>query len=114
MKWCTFGADWSVWQPKWADRPERFKFMCDWHFQEYRKPIPGIHAPENAPDDWRPSLMDCIRLAQIAISFEERDKKLASIPESPPLHRSDDAKKYTPAQLDQILFLRNYARRGLQ
>lgn len=35
----------------------------------------GIDRPENAPDDWQPSLLEHIRHAAIAIAFEERNKR---------------------------------------
>lgn len=121
--WCDYAADFSVWQPAWPSkrpdgsggRPERYRFMCDWHFQAYRKPIPGIDKPEGADEDWKPSLMDCIRLAQIAIAFEKRNERRAPDPIS--LSRPDDAKRYSPAQLKQVLFMRKrFAefRRGTQ
>ena len=83
--------------------------MCDVHFQIYRnamtKPIRGIDRPENAPDDWQPSLLECIRHAQIAAAFEKRNEQRT---ESPSLHRHDDAKRYTPAQLKQVMILRKH------
>lgn len=56
--WCTNPADWSVWQPRWCDRPERFRFMCDWHFKAYKGPIRGIDPPERATEseNWKPTL----------------------------------------------------------
>lgn len=52
---CTFRADWTVILPPWRG-PARATFMCDWHYQAYKGPIPGIDRPEGADDDWKPTL----------------------------------------------------------
>lgn len=73
------------------------KFFCqpcwDYFVKAWNDPATwkGIWPPENAPDDWHPSLMDHLRHAEIAIAFEERDK------DSSPYRYGDE--KLTPAQL---------------
>jgi hypothetical protein len=110
--WCQEAADWSVWQPRWGERRERFRFICEGHFQMYRgamtKPIRGIDRPENADEEWRGSLLECIRHAQIAMAFENRNTR--HVPEDHPLSRPDDAKRYTSAQLAQVMVLRRQSR----
>jgi hypothetical protein len=79
--------------------------MCDTHLQMYKAPIAGISRPAHADEEWRPSIMDCIRQAQIAMIFEDRNKR-PELPSS--LGRPDDAKRYTPAQLAQVMILRKH------
>jgi hypothetical protein len=56
-------------------------FMCEWHYEMYNKPVIGINRPPGAPEDWRPSLMDCVRHGEIAIAFERRHEiQPASLP----------------------------------
>jgi hypothetical protein len=74
--WCACAADFSVLQPPWGRTRTRIKFMCDGHFQMYRyamtHPIRGLTPPENSDEDWKPSLLEMIRHAEIAMAFEER------------------------------------------
>lgn len=81
-RWCEDPADWSVWQPQWGAKPESFKFMCDLHKRYFVRAwtmhMKGIDRPEGAPEDWRGSIFDHLRHANIAISFRERDKREAS------------------------------------
>lgn len=39
------------------------------------KPLKGIDPPENALEDWRPSLMDHLRHAEIDIAFKDRHER---------------------------------------
>jgi len=84
--------------------------MCtpckDYYADVVFNPREGIDRPENAPEDWRPSLMEHLRHAQIAMAFNERNLKPA--PERNSLARPDDAKRYTSAQLKQVMVLRKY------
>lgn len=105
---CGAPADWSMREPPWKLlRPERFIFMCDWHKTAYVKVmthgIRGMTRPEGADEDWRGSLVDVIRHAQIAEQFERRDEGGAP-------HQDGDSKRYTPAQLQQVYILRRYHR----
>jgi len=74
-------ADWSAmvpftWQPPLRVSP---KFYCDPCWKAFSaawvKPMPGIDKPANADDDWRPSIIDHIRLCGIAMRFDERNKE---------------------------------------
>lgn len=107
--WCRFPADHSVYQPRWGARAESFKFMCDAHFEIYRdamtKPIKGLTRPEGADDEWRPSFMDMIRHATIAIAFENRNKIFApsvpgisGFPGDAYWHDYESKRGYTPEQ----------------
>jgi hypothetical protein len=75
---CRARADLSVmvplsWKPPLRLAPKFFCVSCfDYFKTAWGTPIRGIDRPENAPDDWRPSLLECIRHAQIAINFEDR------------------------------------------
>lgn len=88
--------------------------MCEWHYEAYHdgmtKPIRGLTRPENAPEDWRPSLVEMIRHAEIAISFAERNQRATH--ESVDLSPQNADRKYTPAQLEQIMILRKHLRAG--
>jgi len=76
--WCSLGADHSVLLPPWGKTRARIAFMCATHFAIYcegmTKPIRGLTPPENADEDWKPSLLEMIRHAQIAIDFEDRKR----------------------------------------
>ncbi len=54
------------------------QFFCAACFREFeaawKKPIPGIDRPANADEEWRPSLMEMMRHARIAMDFEDRNK----------------------------------------
>lgn len=105
---CERPADWSFFTPpgRWIKTwPHgRFTFMCtpcrDYYVEALPKPLKGIDRPEGADEDWRGSLLDHIRHAQIAMAFEERDKR------AEPADDPDDAKRFTPAQLNQVYVLR--------
>lgn len=98
---CAEFAAWSVYQPAWTPRSERFKFMCDAHSKMYEEKIPGIDRPAHADEYWRPSLTDMMKLASINAAAASPPAKLA-----PVKYSRDD--KYTPAQLAQIKLLRAY------
>jgi hypothetical protein len=86
--------------------------MCDVHAKIYRdamtKPIRGITPPENAGEDWRLSLSECLRHASIALAFENRNK--CNITTQSSLQREGDAKRYSHAQLEQVMILRKQMR----
>jgi hypothetical protein len=115
---CSDAADWSILTPRgrWIKTwPHgRLHFMCtpcrDYYVDALSKPLKGIDRPEGADDDWKGSIMDHLHHAAIAIAFEERNKKPAPAPLLGPLHRHDDAKRYTPAQLEQIMVWREGVR----
>ena len=77
--WCSEPASFSVMQPPWGKRNARAKFMCVDHSEMYwsamTTPIKGIDRPDYADDEWRGSLQECIRHAEIAMAFEERNRK---------------------------------------
>jgi hypothetical protein len=112
-EWCDGEANWSVWKPRWGKpytgTPGSFKFMCHMHWNIYRdamtKSIKGLTKPEGADEDWRPSLMDMIHHAEIAIKFEERDKHRIVDREQHSL-RYVDLTRFTPAQLEQVVIHR--------
>ncbi len=80
---CSKFAEWSIITPpgRWLkERPYGFcKFYCtgckDYYLAALSKPLKGIDRPPGADEEWRPSIMEHIRHARIAISFEERKKK---------------------------------------
>jgi len=80
------------------------KFYCNacWEYfvRAWNTPKKGIDRPENASDDWRPSILEHIRHAAIAIAFEERDKNRPPVQTS--YRRHGDEKRFTPAQQKQI------------
>lgn len=77
---CTDRADWSVLTPprRWIKTWPygRLHFMCtsckDYYIDACSKPLKGIDRPEGADEDWKPSILEHIRHAAIAIAFEER------------------------------------------
>jgi hypothetical protein len=77
-RWCEDVAEWSVYRPRWREDPETYRFLCDTHKNLYigamTTKIKGIDRPANAPDDWRGSISECVRHAQIAIAFANRDQ----------------------------------------
>lgn len=94
----------------WSVRPIPLvpKFACAscyfYLLKWWRTPIKGIDRPANADEDWRPSLMDMMRFAQIAITFEERDKNRQTPPQSnnwQERYWAEYDKKFTPAQREQ-------------
>src|SRR5262245_25627436 len=82
---CGRKADGFAWTPITSKVPLRLapKFACKpcWEFYcvEWAKPIKGITKPEGADDEWRPSLMDMIRHAEITAKFDERHTRPAEI-----------------------------------
>lgn len=110
-RWCEGEALYSVCKPRWGDGPItfEFKFMCDEHYRIYHHAmttdIKGIDRPDYADDDWRGSLIECVRRAQIAIAFDERNRR-PTRPVMIPPHRHGD-EKYTTAQLKQVQVLRS-------
>lgn len=106
---CDNHADWSVWQPAWGERPERFKFMCDTHFELYRdamtKPMRGLDPLVLNDEYFKPSILEVLKHGQIAASFDDRE-----FIEDGAMLRAGDAKRYTKAQLPQALWLRRVSR----
>lgn len=89
----------------------RHHFMCtrcrDYYLDACSKPLKGIDRPEGvAPEDWRGSILDHINHGLIAMAFENRNENLIVAKQS--LHRPGDAKRFTPAQLQQIMVLRKH------
>lgn len=69
---CKETAAWSCWTFPWRSYPQAEHgpvWMCQWHKEQYvsvfTHGIPGITPPPHASEDWRPSIMDMIRLARI-------------------------------------------------
>jgi hypothetical protein len=89
---CSYPAEMSALVPVSWERPLRLgaRFYCIPHWESivawWEKPIRGIDRPEDAPEDWRPSLEEMFRHARIAISFENRNKQP---PLAPPTHHMD-------------------------
>jgi hypothetical protein len=109
--WCGNKADWSIWVPITWKPPLRQapKFACNECRQRFNeawaKPIPGIDRPAHADNDWRPSLLDSIRLAEIAMAFERRNERPIERAVEPPMSTDSWARywawyerDYTPAQ----------------
>lgn len=107
---CDMRADWTVIQPRlerWS-RPERAKFMCDWHHQKYtdQRPWPGIDKPKWAGDEWRPSLAEHIRLCDMEIRRCDRAAQAASQPPRSDVPELSRMKSWTPQQRAQVEVLR--------
>lgn len=111
---CDQRADWSVLMPLWLSRPLRLyaqfscaqcwnRFKANWH-----KPIKGLDKPDGADDEWRPSLMEVIQHGCIAVAFEERKERERAFLTNATLSRPDDRKRYTPAQLKQVMVFRRF------
>ncbi len=79
--WCGRRADWSImtplsWKPPLRLGPQFACGECKNRLElAWRTPIKGLTRPENADEDWRPSLMEVIRHARIAEKFEMRNRK---------------------------------------
>jgi len=74
--------------------------------------MPGIDKPANADDSWRPSILEHLRFAQIAISFAERNNRPADPAPEPQMMETywksyEDKRGYTPAQRMQAKGLRD-------
>jgi hypothetical protein len=112
---CERAADWSIFTPpgRWIKQfPNgRLHFMCTpckvYYLEQLLKPMKGIDRPEGvAPEDWRGSILDHIRHAQIAMVFEDRNDRP---PPLGPLSMPGD-EKYASAQLKQLYVLRRHLR----
>jgi hypothetical protein len=68
---CDVPASCTVLNIGWKDRPQKAMFLCIWHGEQMQKIIPGIDRPERADESWRPSLLDCIKLASIRMRHDE-------------------------------------------
>lgn len=106
---CEFYASWTVLQPQWGERPKRATFMCDEHYKMYHafmtKPVRGLDPMVPNDEYFRPSLREVIRHGMIAVAFEEREY----IEDGSLLQWMD--KRFTKAQLPQVLWLRRALRR---
>lgn len=99
---CHLPADWSLCMPALPMRLGGVMFICDWHWQKMQEPIPGIDRPSHASEDWRPSIVESVRLAIIRKNHEDRKAKLArQRPVSGYFQRN-----YTPNQMKAIEVLR--------
>lgn len=67
----------------------------------------GIDRPPDADEDWRGSILDHLRHAEIASAFEER--KARAQQQSSPLWRHGDG-RYMSGQLQQLYILRRHLR----
>src|ERR1700757_1065383 len=93
---CTAYAEWSILTPVGRFRKSfphgRLHFMCtrcrDIYVDALSKPLKGIDKPEGADDEWKPSIMEHVRHARIAMEFEDRDKSRE--PEPLPAEYLDD------------------------
>lgn len=92
------------------------KFFCSECLERFktawRTPMKGIDRPPNAPDDWRGSIMEHIRLSAIDAQINEMAERnrlgRAVEPVNSDLSRPGDSMRYTPAQLEQVYILRRY------
>lgn len=120
---CGRPADWSFFTPpgRWTKTwPHgRFTFMCtpcrDHYVAAIKKPLKGIDRPEGvAPEDWKPSIMEHLRLCAIdAKTNEMAERNRLRTSHAPPngenLSQPGDW-RYTPAQLKQLYVLRRHLR----
>lgn len=53
--------------------------MCEPHRNMHWKPIRGLDRPEHADEDWRPSIAEIMRHAQIEIAFEARKHQAPAV-----------------------------------
>lgn len=89
IRWCDRPAEMSVLVLASWKLPVHYgaKFFCLPCWNEvtagWKTPIRGIDRPEQAPEDWRPSLDEMMRHARIAFDFENRHKK-TTVPAPPP------------------------------
>lgn len=109
-------AQWSVLLESWGRSPyRRPKFFCDACLQAMiaarTRRIPGLHPPPGASPDWRPSIIEMVRLADLEIRRQARANAAPPVPDDPgdvPLLRRE--RTLPPAQLKQLLFLRRVMR----
>lgn len=123
---CGNYADWIEMQPaSWFERPVRLKsvFTCKACWESYcewwHKPIKGITRPDYADDDWKPSLIECVRWGFIMEADRERREyeqrmrqgldKLDAMDQPMILQKGA---QYTPEQLKQLTFLARMKREG--
>lgn len=79
--YCGKKANWSTWMPSWTrgsgGKPGYFKFFCHDCLAYYQHamltPMKGIDRPADADEDWKGSILDHIRHARIAMTFNERN-----------------------------------------
>lgn len=97
--------------PAWGSRPHGPKFACDWHKEQYCRAMtqrmPGLDPPPRADWDWRPSLRDMIRLADMEIRRQDQ-AKFDTIPVE--LERTARIARMTPAQRETLIRLRRMQR----
>lgn len=90
----------------WPKEPVRVLFLCDWHWEEMQKPVPGLHKPEGASEDWRPSIDEVLRQGIMRVNWAQRNQQEPFVAGfMPALSRQA---KYTPAQQEQVLRLREF------
>lgn len=78
---CEKKANWSVWMPNWTKgsggKPGHFKFFCHdclaYYTHAMTTPMKGIDRPADADEDWKPSILEHIRHARIAMDFNDRN-----------------------------------------
>jgi len=94
---CGAPADWSVFVP--PTRPMlgpygQIMFMCEpcraYYTVIFKQPLKGIDRPDGADEDWRPSLVDHLRFAQIDFKHQQRNNQ-ASLAAPKPRHQPDPA-----------------------
>lgn len=118
---CNYPAELTTLVPASWKLPLRLtaKFYCIscWEFIEtaWKKPIPGIDRPAHASEDWRPSLMDMMRHARIAIAFQERNKRPPPPPPASDMdaywHRYADRRGFTQPQRETLARMRELRRK---
>ncbi len=112
--WCGNKADWSAMVPSTWKLPLKLAptFACDECWQRFNEawktPLKGIDRPEGADEDWKPSLMEHLRHARIAMAFERRNERGAERPAEPPMSADSWARywawyerDWTPGQRQQ-------------
>lgn len=71
----------------------------------------GIDAPAGLDEDWRPSIMEHLRHARIAMAFAERQAQDRAAPQDISEIWPDWRKRFNPAQLEQVKVMREAFRR---
>lgn len=68
----------SEWMPDYSTKRWAPMWLCDDHLAAWQtrpEKLPGIDRPAHADDEWRPSIMDHVRLCLIAEAFEKRQQQ---------------------------------------
>lgn len=100
---CGEYADTSEWMPDYKTGRWNPVWLCQDCLTRWRgrpKFIRGLDRPDNADESWRPSIMEVVRHACIALAFE--DRRQAAQPVSTE-RRFSWERRLTAAQWDSLL-----------